>query len=190
MKRGDSLVVFLPRISIFPQTERATRSMHELTRFARYLYTGDSQHLPFAHIERNVVDGKLLCAFKTCRFSTLRITLPGLAVFFFTFSSTSRLPSCWRVSSCRLLWVGRTDHFAAAYHGDAVCTFHHLAQLCVMKMIDFPCSTRICMILNSSSTSWGVRTADGSSMIKISASRKSSLIISTLCCVPTGRSRT
>ena len=61
-------------------------------------------------------------------------------------------------------------------------------SLWVIKMMDLPCATSPRMILNSSSTSWGVSTAVGSSKIRISALRNSSLMISTRCCTPTGRS--
>ncbi len=42
----------------------------------------------------------------------------------------------------------------------------------------------------SSSVSWGVRTAVGSSNTSTFASRESALMISTRCCAPTGRSPT
>ena len=58
-------------------------------------------------------------------------------------------------------------------------------SLCVMKMIDLPFSTRVRTTPKNSSTSPGVRTAVGSSRMRMSASRYSALISSTRCCSPT-----
>ena len=67
-------------------------------------------------------------------------------------------------------------------------TFMTSFNLCVMKMIDLPLSISVCRILNSPSTSWGVSTAVGSSRMRISAARYKTLMISTRCWMPTGKS--
>ena len=59
-------------------------------------------------------------------------------------------------------------------------------NLCVIKIIAFPAFFKFLIISKNSTTSCGVRTAVGSSKIKISASRNNIFIISTLCCIPTG----
>ncbi len=58
-------------------------------------------------------------------------------------------------------------------------------NLWVIKIIVLPCPFKELNILNNSSTSWGVKTAVGSSNISISAPLYSTFIISTLCCMPT-----
>jgi len=58
-------------------------------------------------------------------------------------------------------------------------------NLCVIRIIDLPSSTKFCIITASSSISCGVNTAVGSSKIKILAPRYNVLSISTLCCIPT-----
>ena len=58
-------------------------------------------------------------------------------------------------------------------------------SLWVMNRMDLPSALKPRMISMSSSISWGVRTAVGSSKISISLSRYNILRISTLCCIPT-----
>ena len=60
-------------------------------------------------------------------------------------------------------------------------------SLCVMKMMDLPWDLSVRMTTMSASASWGVRTAVGSSRMRISASWLSALRISTRCWVPIGR---
>jgi len=60
-------------------------------------------------------------------------------------------------------------------------------SLWLIKMIDLPSASSERMISNSSSVSWGVRTAVGSSRIRISAWRYKVFNISTRCWMPTGR---
>ncbi len=59
------------------------------------------------------------------------------------------------------------------------------SSLWVIKMTDLPSSTIWRRVVAISSASWGVSTAVGSSRIRISAPRYSSLRISTRCCSPT-----
>ena len=61
-------------------------------------------------------------------------------------------------------------------------------SLWVMKTMALPASLSWRMVPISSSVSWGVSTAVGSSKTSTSASRESALMISTRCCTPTGRS--
>ena len=58
-------------------------------------------------------------------------------------------------------------------------------SLCVIKSMDFPSFARFFIIFISSSISCGVKTAVGSSKIKISLSRYSIFRISVRCCIPT-----
>ena len=54
-----------------------------------------------------------------------------------------------------------------------------------MKRMDLPSAARFRIISISSSISWGVSTAVGSSKIRISLSRYSIFRISVRCCIPT-----
>ena len=64
----------------------------------------------------------------------------------------------------------------------------HAVHFAECPLTDFPLATSERKTLKSPSTSCGVRTAVGSSRIRISASRYKTLMISTRCCEPTGRS--
>ena len=63
-------------------------------------------------------------------------------------------------------------------------------SLWVMKTMAAPDSRSCRMVSMSSSVSWGVSTAVGSSKTRIRASRESALMISTRCWTPTGMSST
>ncbi len=122
----------------------------------------------------------------TVIFFTSRIGLPGLHGFFSTWKLTF-LPTIIAESSSMFvsfvftvpiyLPFLRTEHLSA--------TAMISASLWEMKSIDLPSAARFFIISISSAISWGVRTAVGSSKIRISLSRYSIFKISVLCCIPT-----
>ena len=63
-------------------------------------------------------------------------------------------------------------------------------SLWVMMMMLLPIWASLRMVASSSSTSWGVSTAEGSSKMMMSASWYRTFRISTRCCNPTGQSFT
>lgn len=72
-------------------------------------------------------------------------------------------------------------HHTGPHHGDPVRYQFDLANLWVIKMMHFPFFFKFISVSISCRISWGVRTAVGSSIIRISAPRYSAFKISTLC---------
>ncbi len=107
-----------------------------------------------------------------------------------TVSSTGR-PTMSEASSA-LLAVGLASPTTLPRRTTVIlsATSRTSRSLWVMKMIATPESLSWRMMSISSSVSWGVRTAVGSSKMSTLASRERALMISTRCCTPTGRSST
>ena len=118
--------------------------------------------------------------------STSRMVLPGLAGSLWTTNSTSR-PTIIRLSSSRVVSLISTVPmylpFRRTEHRSATAMIS--LSLWEMNRMLLPSAARFRMICMSSSISWGVSTAVGSSKIRISFSRYSIFRISVRCCMPT-----
>ena len=129
-------------------------------------------------------------ASRTRRSLTTSASSPSCGSSLWTTSSTGR-PTMSEASSA-LLAVGSASPTTLPRRITVIlsATSRTSRSLWVMKTIAFPASLSWRMISISSSVSWGVRTAVGSSKTSTSASRERALMISTRCCTPTGRSST
>jgi len=108
----------------------------------------------------------------TVRFSTEHTSSPGLLSVRSTSRSTAR-PTIMAANVCLSAWAGVVSPTIAPRRITMTRSEISITSrsLCVIKMIDLPWATSDRMILNNSSASCGVRTAVGSSKIRISASR-------------------
>ena len=122
---------------------------------------------------------------------TSSTTSPGLEGAFSTTKFTSR-PTIIRLSSSWELEAMSTVPMYLPLRSteQRLATDMISASLWEMKRMLFPSLARFFMICMSSSISWGVRTAVGSSKIRISFSRYSIFKISVRCCMPTVMSST
>ena len=125
-------------------------------------------------------------AFFTHKFSTSRIGAPTLASSLSNLNVTLRptiksAKSCSDTSSTTTVPIPLPLRIIVQCLATALISFN----LWVIIMIDFPSAVNCFMICIKCSISWGVKTAVGSSKIKISASRYNIFKISTRCCIPT-----
>ena len=107
-----------------------------------------------------------------CRFSTCNITGPGWAGVLLTRKSTSRPTIMRAISAWFVSFVTSSPTFLPRRSTVMVSVSSSTSRnLCVIKMIVFPCCARPRKTPNSSKVSCGVKTPVGSSIIRISAAR-------------------
>ena len=130
-------------------------------------------------------------AFSFLSFSTVRPLTRRIASFLVVFSvfrrpmeisrpTISWASSCSVVSSFFRAFTRRPSRSTVIRSANSITSF----ILCVMKMMVQPMAAMLRRVPNSSLTSSGVRTAVGSSRIRILALRYSTFKISTRCCSP------
>ena len=112
-----------------------------------------------------------------CSFWTVRIT---------SRPTINRLISCSEVSAVLYTPMDRPPRRMVMRSVISLISF----SLWEMKMMVYPCSLRWTSSLKSSTVSWVVSTAVGSSRIRILAPRTRAFKISTFCFMPTGMSMT
>ena len=126
----------------------------------------------------------------TVRSLTVKVSSPGSGADLVVFSSTAR--PTMRAASSEGSALGSAVPTIRPRRSTLITVEMALTSrsLWEMKTIAVPLSRSRRMMSSSSSVSWGVSTAVGSSRISTRASRTRALMISTRCCTPTGRSST